>query len=545
MRQEWLADQRSTLRWTTTRPPLLDRCWHALSSRPCLALVLYVCLLPIMELLHILQTRAFLRARSIQPHRTREPVSDTAAAERFWGMIVEDETVDDIVRGWFVDRDCEAGHDKIAQQQPQRGNVLQLVAWTLFDCDAALLAREEHAKAEAILLRLEEARGAPYESGTAPGLECMRHTLGELEPVWKPFGFYVAAALLLRLSERVLEWRGFELREAPGGLLYWHLSPETGRSGGSTSGDKHGGGDLGGGSGDARCERPIVFMHGVGGLPAYTRFLLQMAAAHPAAPLLLPLFPSCTIRLPTLSAPPPLRTPQLVAALEEMVSGTGFAAATFVAHSMGTAYLAATLRARPALARSALFVDPICFLLYRREVLYNFLYRRPALRRSWWRPSKWFALALHRVLTQEPTMQSCFRRDFWWSQLFLHVDELPCASAVLLAGRDAIVPALEVERHLRSACACAADAAAECARRTEAPVPSADPSPELPPGPSPSLVAESTAAGVGAGRGGGAAPLRVEMHEDLGHGMLMMRPHVRRGVLEALAALHDGVAEAA
>ena len=81
------------------------------------------------------------------------------------------------------------------------------------------------------------------------------------------------------------------------------------------------------------------------------------------------------------------------------------------------AYLAAMLRARPALARSALFVDPICFLLYRREVLYNFLYRRPTLRRSWWRPSKWFALALHRMLTQEPSIQSCFRRDFWWSQV--------------------------------------------------------------------------------------------------------------------------------
>ena len=534
MRPEWLAHQRSALSWTTTRPPLLDRCWYALSSRPFLALVLYMCLLPVMELLHILQTRRFLRARSIQPHRTREPDTDTAAVKRFWERIVDDPCVDEIVRGWFVDRECEAGHDKIAQQQPQRGNVLQLVAWTLFDCDAAILAREEHAMAEAILLRLEEARGAPYESGTAAGLECMRHTLGELEPVWKPFGFYVAAALMLRLSERVLEWRGFELRKAPGGLEYWNLPPEVGR-GIDTSGggrNKHGGANAGGaGTVDdgARCERPIVFMHGVGGLPAYTRFLLQLAAAHPSAPLLLPLFPSCTIRLPTLSAPPPLRTPQLVVALEEMVAGTGAAAATFVAHSMGTAYLAATLRARPALARSALFVDPICFLLYRREVLYNFLYRRPTLRRSWWRPSKWFALALHRVLTQEPTMQSCFRRDFWWSQLFLHADELPCASTVLLAGRDAIVPALEVERHLRAVCACEVAA--------EAPLPSPDPSPRLSPSPPPELVA-ATAAGRG-----GAPPLRVEMHEDLGHGMLMLRPHARRGVLEALAALHDGVAD--
>ena len=179
--------------------PLLDRCWHALSSRPFLALLLYVMFMPILELLHIFQTRRFLRARSAQPHRTREPETDRAAAERFWERVANNEPgicIDEIVHGWFVDRDAEPGGDRIAQQHPLRGNVLQLVAWTLFAQDSALVDRGDREAAEAIVHRLEKARGAPYPAGTAPGLECMRHTLGDLEPVWKPFGFYVAAALL-------------------------------------------------------------------------------------------------------------------------------------------------------------------------------------------------------------------------------------------------------------------------------------------------------------------------------------------------------------
>jgi len=167
---------------------------------------------------------------------------------------------------------------------------------------------------------------------------------------------------------------------------------------------------------------------------------------------------------------------------------------------MGTAFLAAVLRARPGLASGVLMVDPVCFLLYRRDVLYNFLYRKPALRRSWYRPSKWFNLALHRLLTREPCMQCCFRRDFWWSQYLLHPWDIPCDAAVLLSGHDAIVNAKEVERYLiEQAAVLRGDPAADAACA--------------------------------------AYEIRVEMHEGRSHGWLMVMPRIRRGVLDALAEL--------
>ena len=172
-------------------------------------------------------------------------------------------------------------------------------------------------------------------------------------------------------------------------------------------------------------------------------------------------------------------------------------------------------------------------------MLYNFLYRQPALHRTWssfpspsdthlragphslvpphrWRPSKWFQLALHRMITTEPGMQTCFRREFWWSHYVLHPSELDCEAAVLLSERDAIVPSGEVQRALE---------AEEAARGRQA---SAPPSPRAAP-PPPCAAPPPPRPG-----------LRVAVHEGAVHGYLVLRPAIRRGVLEALAGLRGG-----
>lgn len=560
----------------------VDALWEALATRFWLSFCIYLVLAPVVELAFHLNVRRFLHGRSRQPHRTRSDVKDNDEVFTFWIHLLSEESVeriDDMVSGWFVDAALERRRSKrnplVSSPKhrrpaaPRRGNVFQLIAWTLYNRDLASLSREELAHAEQIVRKIEARRGVAYLPGTDPKLLCMRHTLGELEMVWKPFCFYLGALGLQRLAESALHWRGFQ-RVQPcslGGLEYWHLPAPTG------------GLHTGVGS------EPIVLMHGVGGLTAYVPFCFQISSIY-AVPILVPCFPSCTIRLPTLASPPPLATSELVAAIEAMVvahatpaaaaaarhspgtlAGRGDASpgflsdsasdgsvgsaaptldgsappyrrghhpartaaaapantapahtstrveaqpgatstpttATFVAHSMGTAFLAATLRARPQLAKSALFVDPVCFLLYRRDVLYNFLYRQTALRRSWFRPSKWFHLALHRFITREPCMQCCFRRDFWWSQYLLHPCDIPCDAAVLLSGHDAIVNANDVHKYLLEQAA--------------------------------SLKRDPAAAAAA-----GAHELRVEMHAGRNHGWLMIVPWISRGVLEHLAALRQ------
>jgi hypothetical protein len=537
----------------------VDWWWEALATRFWLAVLLYACSAPLMELAFYLNVRRFIRMRSLEPHRTRSSDADYAEVYAFWMHLLTEESgdrIDDMIRGWFIDPEREHAKSKLHPLvaspkkhgcgEPRVGNVLQLIAWTLFNHDLASLSLEELQEAETVVRKIEAVRGAAYPPGTDPRLVCMRHTLDELEMVWKPLLFYLAALAAQRLAEAALYLRGFR-RHSAQRLEYWHLPTST-RGGQGRS------------RGDVRDEEPLVLMHGVGGLTAYIPFSFIVASERPN-PILLPCFPSCTIRLPTLASPPPVPTSELVASIEAMIaahavspppactvsphaahrrdldmSSEASAASThaagaaggsprrqsadaagsepallrvenpegpramFVAHSMGTAFLAAVLRARPGLASGVLMVDPVCFLLYRRDVLYNFLYRKPALRRSWYRPSKWFNLALHRLLTQEPCMQCCFRRDFWWSQYLLHPWDIPCDAAVLLSGHDAIVNAKEVERYLREqAAALRRDPAAKAACATH--------------------------------------ELHVEMHEGRSHGWLMAMPHIQRGVLDSLALL--------
>lgn len=496
------------------RVAAMDAAWEALGTRLWLALPLYLLIAPLIEILFYFNVRRFLRVRSAEPHRTREASDSAEALFCLLHMLKLEppERVDDMVRGWFIDLESERTRAKLSRNlesprgrrgrgcgEPRAGNVMQLIAWMVYNHDLASLSRDELAHAEIVLHAVEAARGAPYSYGTDPRLVCMRHTLDELESVWKPFCFYLGALAVQRLVELVLRCRGFEQRSI-GQFEYWHLPAAAG----------------------AKKEEPIVLMHGVGGLAGYVPAALVLASHYPSAPILLPCFPACAIRLPSLASQHPMATSALVVAIDAMVGahshprqqrGDGSTcvateeaaeaaeaapSATFVAHSMGTAFLAAVLRARPGLASSALFVDPVCFLLYRRDIMYNFLYRKPSFRRSWWRPSKWSPLGLHWLHTRDPCMQGCFRRDFWWSQYILQPWDIPCDAAVLLSGKDAIVPAADVFQYLTGqAAALKRTADAVCGDRE----------------------------------------LRVEMHEGRSHGWLMVVPGARRGVLELLASL--------
>ena len=55
----------------------------------------------------------------------------------------------------------------------------------------------------------------------------------------------------------------------------------------------------------------------------------------------------------------------------------GMQSATFIGHSLGTVYLAWLARLQPQLLASAVFIDPIVFLLHHHKVAQSFLYSRP------------------------------------------------------------------------------------------------------------------------------------------------------------------------
>ena len=62
----------------------------------------------------------------------------------------------------------------------------------------------------------------------------------------------------------------------------------------------------------------------------------------------------------------------------------------------------------------------------------------------------WMRLALHYILTLDPTIQSCFRREFCWGRHWLHPTDLRrVRTHVVLSGRDAQQNELIVKKYLR------------------------------------------------------------------------------------------------
>ena len=68
-----------------------------------------------------------------------------------------------------------------------------------------------------------------------------------------------------------------------------------------------------------------------------------------------------------------------------------------------------------------------------------------ALERPCLDPLNPFAFVGHRysiiqaiIVSGEPSVQYFFRRAFWWSHAWLHPDDLPCDSLVVLSGFDTV-----------------------------------------------------------------------------------------------------------
>ena len=169
---------------------------------------------------------------------------------------------------------------------------------------------------------------------------------------------------------------------------------------------------------------PLVVLHGVLGLLPYALMLRQLSRDHDGA-VLAPLFPHCAVQLEHLCSalPPPLDATELVATIRSMVARythvESAVQASFVAHSLGTGYLALLCRRAPELPAAVAFIDPICFLLPDGHVLRNYLYQPVTLGLS-----TWFHWLQRYLVADEPTQQDYFRNIFWWASSWIHPSEL-------------------------------------------------------------------------------------------------------------------------
>ncbi|ETV83255.1 hypothetical protein H257_04026 [Aphanomyces astaci] len=299
---------------------------------------------------------------------------------------------------------------------------------------------------------------------------CIRHTLDEFECAERPLIAYVVTMGMDVLAALVLAQLGFERHVVGTGCSYWYRGGSTPKM-----------------SAEDPSEDPVVFVHGIGaGLLMYIPMVLRMAAECRTRQLFLLELRYVSMQL---EANVPSQDDTL-GAISHMLAAHGVASAHWMGHSLGSVVCSWVCKDAPQWVSGLTLIDPVVFLLCRRDVAYNFLYREPT---TGLQVIMWY------FVSQELHIAHAIRRHFWWYNNILFPEELPrhcstneVAASIFLSSCDQIADTPAVHALLQ--------------RGVQAN------SPDEP-----------------------HASIRVTMWEGLTHGESLLRPHYYS---MALAALH-------
>merc|ERR1740139_1022341 len=104
-----------------------------------------------------------------------------------------------------------------------------------------------------------------------------------------------------------------------------------------------------------------------------------------------------------------------VACISDMLDSWSVPAAHFMGHSFGSVVVAWMVKHAPKRVLAATFIDPVCFMLAKPDVAYNFMYRRPDT------PVK---LLFHYFVCTELYIAHSLARNFFWYQCILWPEEI-------------------------------------------------------------------------------------------------------------------------
>lgn len=318
------------------------------------------------------------------------------------------------ISGWFFDRRTGCRWPAANVAEIHRGNLAEWMAWAFFHCTPdEVPAQRRH---ELVQLVDEGAKwaGVEFPTGYNPHVQAMRLTMDPIPSEHRPLVYYIVTALAMPIVNNYnLENLGFR-RHRSGTLWYW-LRRGRGRS----------------------AQPPIVFCHGVGvNLLPYVHFISELLRQMPKGKdIFLVSLPHISMRIKE-DVP---SSAEMVACLRDMLLSWDHTSAHFVGHSFGSIVVAWMCRNAQETVAVATFLDPVCFLLIKPDVCYNFMYRQPETATQ---------LLMHYFVARELYIAHSLSRNFFWYQNLLWPEELQVPCMVMLSGEDSIVPAHSVRRYL-------------------------------------------------------------------------------------------------
>eukprot|EP00879_Flechtneria_rotunda_P012361 GHRR01012908.1.p1 GENE.GHRR01012908.1~~GHRR01012908.1.p1 ORF type:complete len:712 (+),score=258.73 GHRR01012908.1:229-2364(+) len=187
------------------------------------------------------------------------------------------------------------------------------------------------------------------------------------------------------------------------------------------------------------ADTPVLFLHGVGGLPGYLEMILHvMGLGHP---VIVVEFKGVSMRLGRVYSADEVAD-TVVGVLDKL----GIKEACVVGHSYGTFIAGLLARHHQRRVHTLCVIDPVCFGMFMPHLLYNFLYRVPQWRGCSARSLLEYVKDAGRlVASRDMHVCATFARRFYWSDLNLWPEDLPPGSVVLLSGKDDLMDAAEVK----------------------------------------------------------------------------------------------------
>lgn len=345
------------------------------------------------------------------------------------------------VMGWFYD----APFDRLRSE-----DALSYLAWARYGLplESGLLSDEEITSLcdFDLPLLLDNVNGGLSLLNRQPGeepLPCMRFNCEPLRYRHKSLLFYAVTHGANLILQRQLQKKGYVYVPAKNSgkdLSYWYRLP----------------------SKDTVSEmksievNPLVFIHGVGGLGFCSGLIedIRVATQDDNVPIVLIDLPHVSLRfydeIPLIKS----QTKAISSILDDVTSNAGgdisLSKATLVGHSFGTAVMSWLVQDAPEKIGGCVFLDPICFQLHLKTILFNFHLQRVDEKiqsnKKWDNP---FSIgSLINLAGTEMHTNYAMLRQFSWATNSLWPEDLTknsIHSKIILSGRDEIVPVKEVE----------------------------------------------------------------------------------------------------
>jgi len=270
----------------------------------------------------------------------------------------------------------------------------------------------------------------PARALGARPLKSMRSTIEPMKWFPKPLAFYgVTQGLFgLALSQELKKF-GFEEGQA-NSFKYWH------RRGNAV-------GPLVEAHSGRSTMPPIVFFHGVGGMPAYANVLKGLSAFG---------VPVIGVEMNYVSlhmAPSVPSIDEHVAAFEKILNDNGYEKAIIIGHSWGTNVMSWLVQSVAHRIESAVFCDPVCFMLHLRDITFNWFYAKSEATNKLEKeeePLVTVAGIVSLVQTELCSVNTIARNVVWARNILwpAEIENTDIDTLVLCSTEDHIVPSLAI-----------------------------------------------------------------------------------------------------